>query len=314
MTGNDSGRDLEQKPADSVPFALIDQILPSRFRPYARLARFDRPIGWWLLLLPCWWSSALASAAGGAAPELRHFVLFLVGAIVMRGAGSTWNDIVDRDLDGKVARTRGRPIPSGAVTAKQAGLFMALLVLLGLAILLTFNRFTIALGFISLAPVAIYPFMKRFTNHPQIVLGLAFAWGGLMGWAAVFGALAAPAYLIYAAAIFWTIGYDTIYALQDREDDAMIGIGSSALTLGKHVKAGVAAFYGGAVALWALAFWLLRPDWIALLALLPAALHLGWQVVRLGDVSPQNTLMLFRANRSAGLLMFAACAVTGFGA
>jgi 4-hydroxybenzoate polyprenyltransferase len=302
-----AGEGFDPKPADSVSFALIDRALPIGFRPYARLARFDRPIGWWLLLLPCWWSSAFASAGSGQFPNLPHFALFMIGAIAMRGAGSTWNDIVDRDLDGRVARTRGRPIPSGAVTPKQAALFMGLLGLAGLLVLLTFNRFTIGLGLLSLAPVVIYPFMKRFTNHPQIVLGLAFAWGGLMGWAAIHGALAAPAYLIYAAAIAWTVGYDTIYALQDIEDDSLVGIGSTAIGWGERAPHLVAAMYGLAVLLVAAALWIAMPRGaaIAWFGLGLVAAHLAWQVrtLKLGD--PQLALRLFRSNRDAGLLLTA---------
>src|SRR5882757_9646670 len=208
----------------------VDRSAPQWARPYLRLTRLDRPIGWWLLLLPCWWSAALAADASGAwGPDPWHIVLLLIGAIVMRGAGCTWNDLVDRDIDGKVERTRSRPIPSGQVTVLQAAVFLMVQALVGLIVLVQFNSFAIATGIASLAIVVVYPFMKRVTYWPQAGLGLAFSWGALMGWAAAFGRLDPPAYLLYAGAIAWVIGYDTIYAHQDREDDALIGIKSTAL-------------------------------------------------------------------------------------
>ena len=215
----------------------VDTLAPAWLRPYLRLARLDRPIGSWLLLIPCWWSSALAAVAAHArAPSLVQIVLFFVGAFAMRGAGCTWNDIVDRNLDAAVERTRSRPIPSGQVSVFQAALFLVLLALIGLAVLISFNGFTVALGIASLAIVAVYPFMKRITYWPQIVLGLAFSWGALMGWAAAFGSLALAPLLLYAGSIAWVIGYDTIYAHQDREDDALIGIKSTALLFGERTK------------------------------------------------------------------------------
>ena len=223
--------------ADAVRGHWADRIIPPSLRPYARLARLERPIGWWLLLWPCWWSSVLATdAAGLRFPDFWHLALFLVGAIAMRGAGCTYNDIVDRDLDAQVARTRSRPIPSGQVTARQAAIFLVLQALIGLAVLLQFNSFAIALGVLSLITVAIYPFMKRFTWWPQIGLGLAFSWGALMGWPAAFGRLDWPAIVLYAGSISWVIGYDTIYAHQDKEDDALIGVKSLALRLGDGSK------------------------------------------------------------------------------
>ena len=212
----------------------VDRRAPGWARPYLRLARADRPIGSWLLLLPCWWSAALASDhAGSPLPNPWHLVLFAIGTLVMRGAGCTWNDLVDRDLDAMVERTRSRPIPSGDVSVDAARGFLVLQALIGLAVLLQFNAFTIALGIASLAIVAVYPFLKRVTHWPQIGLGLAFSWGALMGWAAVFGRLDVPALLLYAGTIAWVIGYDTIYAHQDREDDALIGIKSTALLFGR---------------------------------------------------------------------------------
>src|SRR5262245_55924352 len=228
----------------------VDRRAPLWARPYLRLARADRPIGSWLLLLPCWWSAALASdQAGSALPNVRHLVLFAIGTVAMRGAGCTWNDLVDRDLDAKVERTRSRPIPSGDVSVNAARGFLLLQALLGLAVLVQFNGFTIALGIASLAVVAIYPFLKRVTHWPQIGLGLAFSWGALMGWAAAFGRLDWPAPLLYAGSIAWVIGYDTIYAHQDREDDALIGIKSTALLFGTHTKPMLSVCYSLAVAL-----------------------------------------------------------------
>ena len=240
-------------PAGSVADATgnwVDTLAPSWSRPYLRLARLDRPIGSWLLLLPCWWSTALAAiAAHRAAPNLLHIALFFIGAFAMRGAGCTWNDIVDRDLDGSVERTRSRPIPSGQVSVRGAVVFLVLQSLVGFGVLVSFNGFTIVLGIASLAIVAVYPFMKRVTYWPQIGLGLAFSWGALMGWAAAFGRLDVPALLLYAGSIAWVIGYDTIYAHQDREDDALIGIKSTALLFGERTRPMLALFYGIAVVL-----------------------------------------------------------------
>ena len=220
----------------------VDTLAPAWLKPYLRLARLDRPIGSWLLLLPCWWSSALAAVAAHArAPNILHLILFFIGAFAMRGAGCTWNDIVDRDLDGAVERTRSRPIPSGQVSVAQAALFLVLQALIGFSVLITFNGFTVALGIASLAIVVVYPFMKRITYWPQIVLGLAFSWGALMGWAGAFGRLDAAPLLLYAGSISWVIGYDTIYAHQDREDDALIGIKSTALLFGAQDQADAGA-------------------------------------------------------------------------
>jgi len=299
-----SGRH-DPKPADAVRSLIVDRLLPGGARPYARLMRLDRPIGWWLLLLPCWWSSALASAATGTAPNLWHFMLFLLGAVVMRGAGSVWNDIVDRDLDRSVERTRNRPIPSGAVTARQAAAFMGALLLTGLIILFQFNGATVRLGFLAMLPVVVYPFIKRFSNHPQIVLGFAFAWGGLVGWTAITGALALPAVLLYLAAIVWTIGYDTIYALQDIEDDPSVGIGSTALAYGEKVPVFVGVMYVLAVALVTGATTLAAPGFFAFAGVVAFAAHLGAQVkvMRLDD--PAFALRQFKSNRDAGLLLTA---------
>jgi 4-hydroxybenzoate polyprenyltransferase len=284
----------------------VDTLAPAWSRPYLRLARLDRPIGSWLLLLPCWWSSALAAiAAHHAAPSFVHLVLFLIGAFAMRGAGCTWNDIVDRDLDGSVERTRSRPIPSGQVTVVQAFVFLVLQALIGLAVLISFNTFTIALGIASLAIVAVYPFMKRITYWPQIVLGLAFSWGALMGWAAAFGQLSAPAFLLYAGSIAWVIGYDTIYAHQDREDDALIGIKSTALLFGERTKPMLTLFYALAVVLIAAAGFLAGAGLVFAIGLAAFAAHLAWQVVRLDIADPDRCLALFKSDRDAGLILFA---------
>ena len=284
----------------------VDGLAPPVTRPYLRLARLDRPIGSWLLLMPCWWSLGLAGMHQGAMPSLWHIVLFFIGAFAMRGAGCTWNDLVDRDLDAKVERTRSRPIPSGQVTAKQAALFLIAQALVGLAVLLQFNRYTVLCGFASLMVVAIYPFMKRITYWPQIVLGLAFSWGALMGWPAAFGRLDWPAIVLYLGSISWVIGYDTIYAHQDREDDMMIGIKSTALLFQERTQPMLAVFYVGAVVLIAIAGLMAGGGAIFLIGMLGFAAHLTWQVMRLDINDPAHCLMLFKSNRDAGLFLFGA--------
>ena len=283
----------------------VDGFAPAWSRPYLRLARLDRPIGSWLLLLPCWWSVGLAAVHAGSRVDIAHVALFFVGAFAMRGAGCTWNDIVDRDLDARVERTRSRPIPSGQVSVAAAGAFLALQAMVGLAVLLSFNRFTVMVGLSSLAVVAIYPFMKRITYWPQIVLGLAFSWGALMGWPAAFGRLDPPAFLLYAGAIAWVIGYDTIYAHQDREDDALVGIKSTALLFGERTKPMLASFYALAVLLIALAGWSAGAGIAFSLGLLAFAAHLAWQVRRLDIEDPVRCLAVFKSNRDAGLILFA---------
>jgi 4-hydroxybenzoate polyprenyltransferase len=282
----------------------VDGVAPAWARPYLRLARLDRPIGSWLLLMPCWWSVGLAAVHARSEVNLWHVLLFFVGAFAMRGAGCTWNDIVDRDLDARVERTRSRPIPSGQVTVAAAAAFLALQALVGLAVLLQFNRFTIYVGFASLAVVAVYPFMKRITYWPQIVLGLAFSWGALMGWPATFARLDLPAFLLYAGAISWVIGYDTIYAHQDREDDALIGIKSTALLFRERTKPMLALFYTLAVALIALAGWGAGAGLVFAPGLLAFAAHLAWQIARLNVDDPVNCLVVFKSNRDAGLILF----------
>ncbi len=267
------------------------------------MARLDRPIGWWLLLLPCWWSEALAARLSGGWPNLLTLLLFLIGAVAMRGAGSTWNDITDRDLDARVARTRDRPLPSGQVTVREAFAFLVLQALVGLAVLLQFNAFAIAMGILSLAPVVVYPFMKRFTNHPQLVLGLAFAWGALMGFSAHLGTLPMAALWLYAGAIAWVVGYDTIYALQDIEDDAIVGIGSTARAYGARVRLFIAAMFVLTLLLVGIAMLEIGSGPLGWLGLAAFAGHLGWQVAILKRDDPVQALRLFRANRDAGLLL-----------
>jgi len=283
----------------------VDGFAPAWTRPYLRLARLDRPIGSWLLLMPCWWSVGLAAIHAHSQVNLWHLVLFFVGAFAMRGAGCTWNDIVDRDLDTRVERTRSRPIPAGQVTVAAAAGFLLLQALVGLVVLLQFNWFTVYVGFLSLAVVAVYPFMKRITYWPQIVLGLAFSWGALMGWPATFGRLDLPAFLLYAGAISWVIGYDTIYAHQDREDDALIGIKSTALLFGERTKSMLTLFYALAVALIALAGWRAGGGVVFVLGLGAFAAHLAWQIMRLDIHDPVLCLVVFKSNRDAGLILFA---------
>ncbi|WP_419816008.1 4-hydroxybenzoate octaprenyltransferase [Glacieibacterium sp.] len=293
--------DAETRPSGWV------ELLPPRLRDFARLARFDRPIGTWLLFWPCAWGLALA---GGLRDHWPLLLWFGLGSVAMRGAGCVYNDIVDRDLDARVERTRDRPLASGRVTARAAWAWLVMLALAGLVVLLQlrWQAQVVALG--SLALVAAYPFMKRITWWPQAWLGLTFNWGIPVAWVAV----AEPGWALaalYAAGIAWTLGYDTIYALQDIEDDAMAGIKSSARALGDGAQAGVALFYVVTIALLAAAIWLAHPDYLAFFVLAPAALHLAWQVAGLGDRSPANALRLFRSNRTTGLLVFAGLAVVG---
>ncbi|MEP7031046.1 MAG: 4-hydroxybenzoate octaprenyltransferase [Pseudolabrys sp.] len=284
----------------------VDGLAPQITRPYLRLARLDRPIGSWLLLMPCWWSVGLAGMRVDHFPSLWHIVLFFIGAFAMRGAGCTWNDLVDRDLDAKVERTRSRPIPSGQVTVGQATIFMLAQALIGLLVLIQFNRFTVMCGFASLIVVVIYPFMKRVTYWPQVGLGLAFSWGALMGWPAAFGRLDAPALVLYAGSIAWVIGYDTIYAHQDREDDALIGIKSTALLFGQETAPMLAAFYAIAVVLIGMAGLMAGGGFIFVLGLIAFAAHLAWQVLRLDVNDPVQCLKQFKSNRDAGLILFGA--------
>ena len=284
----------------------VDSLAPSFSRPYLRLARLDRPIGSWLLLMPCWWSAGLAGMHSGHVPSPWHIVLFFIGAFAMRGAGCTWNDLVDRNLDGLVERTRSRPIPSGQVTIAQATVFMLAQALVGLLVLIQFNRFTVLTGLASLLVVVIYPFMKRITHWPQIFLGLAFSWGALMGWPAAFGRLDWPALVLYAGSICWVIGYDTIYAHQDREDDLLIGVKSTALLFGERTPSMLAGFYACAVVLIAAAGFMADGGMIFAAGLIAFGAHLAWQVTRLDIDDPAHCLMLFKSNRDAGLILFGA--------
>ena len=292
---------------DSQHHGLVRRLPPTP-RGLALLARFDRPIGWWLLFWPAAWGVALA---GGAVDRWPLLLWLLAGSIAMRGAGCVYNDIVDRDLDAQVARTRARPIPAGLVSVRAAWVWLIALCLVGLVVLIQLRPLAAGIAVASLAPVAAYPFMKRITWWPQAWLGLVFSWGALVGWSEVAGDVSAPMWLLYAGSIAWVIGYDTIYALQDREDDALIGVRSSALRLGARVRGGVAGFYAVAVLLWAGAVWSVRPDPLALAALLPVALHLGWQATTLRPDDGAGALHRFRSNRFAGLLMFLACVVVG---
>ena len=284
----------------------VDGLAPPFARPYLRLARLDRPIGSWLLLMPCWWSVGLAGMRVEHFPSLWHILLFFIGAFAMRGAGCTWNDLVDRNLDGLVERTRSRPIPSGQVTVAEASAFMMLQTLIGFLVLIAFNRFTVITGLVSLLVVVIYPFMKRITYWPQIFLGLAFSWGALMGWPAAFGRLDWPAVVLYAGSISWVIGYDTIYAHQDREDDLLIGIKSTALLFGENTRPALASFYAGAVVLIGIAGLMAGGGFIFVLGLIAFSAHLAWQVMRLDINDSAHCLKLFKSNRDAGLILFGA--------
>jgi 4-hydroxybenzoate polyprenyltransferase len=298
--------------ADAPSGHWVYRLLPRGVWPYAQLARLERPIGWWLLLWPCWWSAALAAVAyaqpgepvSTLLPSPWHILLFLAGAIAMRGAGCTYNDIVDADIDARVERTRSRPLPSRQVTRRQAWIFLIAQALVGLVVLLQFNRFTILLGIASLAVVALYPFVKRFSNWPQLVLGFAFSWGALMGWAAAFGELAAPAILLYAGSILWVIGYDTIYAHQDKEDDALAGVGSTARRFGDDTKSWLVGLYGGALLLFALAFAAAQAPMPALAGLVAAGAHMARQIVVLDLDDPDQCLRLFKSNGTVGWLIF----------
>ena len=288
----------------------VDRLLPAALRPYAKLMRLDRPIGTWLLLWPCWWSLVWAlDRAPASGREWLHlawlYVLFGFGAVVMRGAGCTYNDIVDRDFDAKVERTRTRPIPSGQVSVKQAIAFIVLQLAVGLAILLQLNWLAVALGAASLLLVFTYPLMKRVTYWPQFVLGLAFNWGALLGWAAVTGALAWAPALLYAGGIAWTLGYDTIYAHQDKEDDILVGVKSTALKLGAQSRRWIAGFYIAAVAFFAAAGVADGRDWPFFTALALGALQLAWQVAD-GDLDDAaDCLVKFKSNRYFGWILVA---------
>ena len=291
--------------ADAATDNWFDRVTPPSLRPFGHLARFDRPTGAWLLLFPCWWGQTLGEVQMGRAyPNPWYLLLFLIGAFVMRGAGCTYNDIIDRDVDALVERTRSRPLPTGQVTPLQALIFAGMLSLIGLLVLLQFNTFTIWLAIASLALVAAYPFAKRMTNWAQLVLGLTFKWGALVGFAAVTGGLGLTALLLYGGCISWTIGYDTIYAHQDSRDDAEIGLRSTALKFGDQTGTWLAALYAGAVALWSLAALAAGAGWPVYLALLLVALQLVWQITTLDTHDPANCRERFKSNRVVGWLFF----------
>jgi len=290
--------------ADAPAGNLVDRYAPDWLKPYARLARWDRPIGFWLLFWPCGFGLGLAAVADPARGfDWWKLVLCLVGAVLMRGAGCTFNDIVDRDIDAKVARTRSRPIPSGAVTTRQAAVFLVLQMALALGVLVQFNAFTVTLAVASLVLVAIYPFMKRVTWWPQLFLGLAFSWGALVGWASQAGEIGLAPLLLYLGCIAWTIGYDTIYALQDIEDDALIGVKSTARLFGRRTRAAVALFYAGAVALWAAAGFLAGGGIALALGLGLVIALLTWQVITLHADAPGNPLARFKTNHGVGAVL-----------
>jgi 4-hydroxybenzoate polyprenyltransferase len=289
----------------------VDRLLPAGWRPYARLARLDRPIGTWLLYLPCLWGLVLGWQATGAGTGemLRLVVLFGIGAVVMRGAGCTVNDLLDRDLDRRVARTATRPIASGAISPRQALVFLAAQLAIGLAVLLQLDPFTWVLGVAVLALVFTYPLAKRVTDWPQAVLGLTFNWGALLGYAAVTGSLATPAAIAYAAGFFWTLGYDTVYAHQDKEDDAVVGVRSSALALGERTGPALVAFYAVTVALLAAAAWAAGLGPWAYAGLVALAAHFAWQIRTVDIDDPKRCLAIFRSNRDAGLIVALAFAL-----
>jgi len=283
----------------------LDRFVPAPARPYARLMRLDRPIGTWLLLLPGWWALALAEAPGNW-PNPLWVALFGIGAILMRGAGCVINDMFDRDFDARVARTADRPLASGAIRMRAALTFLAFLLLISFAILLQFNAFAMAIGALSLLLVIPYPLMKRITWWPQAWLGLTFNWGALLGWAVVQGDIGPATLVLYAAGFFWTLGYDTIYAHQDKEDDALVGIKSTARLLGESSRPWIAGFYTVCMALLALSGWLAGVAWPYWIGLAIGAAHLVWQTATIDFNDPKDCLKKFRANRDFGLIVFAA--------
>lgn len=308
--------------ADALRGSWVHKFLPERLWPYAQLARWERPIGWKLLMWPCWWSFMLALESKGGLPSISDsfwvshlglqlflacfavLLLFTAGAFVMRGAGCTYNDLVDQDIDDKVARTRSRPLPSGRVTRKNAAIFLALQLLVGLIILLQFNITTIIVGLVSVVTIVIYPFMKRITWWPQLFLGLAFSWGALVGWTSVAGQLYLPAIILYLGSICWVIAYDTIYAYQDIEDDALVGVKSTARLFAENTKTALIILYSAALVLFAIAFYLTNVSWPAWIGLALGAVHLAWQINSFSYSDPANSLRLFKSNSGFGWLLF----------
>ncbi len=299
--------DADKKVADALKHSWV-YWLPHWMWPYAQLARWERPIGWQLLMWPCWWSLMLGFLTAGRDTQVSQIIwylfLFFAGAFVMRGAGCTYNDLVDQDIDNQVARTRSRPLPSGRATRAGALIFLALQLLIGLIVLLQFNRYTILVGLISVVTILVYPFMKRFTWWPQLFLGLAFSWGALVGWTSVFGHLTWPPLAMYAGCICWVIAYDTIYAHQDTEDDMLVGVKSTARLFGDNTRLAIVILYVSALMLFAIAFGLARvglPAWIGLACV---GMHMAWQVTRLDIHDPNKCLRLFKSNSVLGLFMF----------
>ena len=300
------------KIADAVKASWVEN-LPAALIPYAQLMRLDRPIGWWLLLLPCWWGLVLAQiAAGGGVPDLWKAFLFLVGAIIMRGAGCTLNDIVDRDIDHKVERTRARPLPAGLISLRAAILFLGAQLLLGLVILLQFNQLTIITAIASLAIVAVYPFMKRITYWPQVVLGFAFNWGALLGWTSIHNNFALPPVLLYLGGISWTLAYDTIYAHQDKDDDALIGVKSTAIRFGDATIYWLVFFFVMALVLIDASLWFLSAPLPAHVGVAGAAMHAAWQISRFDANNTNMCLKLFRANRMFGVFILLGLLIGSF--
>ncbi len=301
---------LNGRVADAPSDNWVYRILPPWLWPYAQLARWDRPIGWQLLMWPCFWSAALAANAAieprvfSGALLLYHLFLYFIGAVAMRGAGCTYNDLVDHEIDMQVARTRSRPLPSGRVTRRQAKVFIGLQALVGLFVLLQFNWFAVILGVLSLGIVALYPFAKRFTDWPQFFLGLAFSWGALMGWAGIFGSLSFSAALLYFASVVWTIGYDTIYAHQDKEDDELIGVRSTARLFGERTRMALVGLYGLTLLLMFLSFAFAGVGLLAYVGLLIAAGMFAWQIRTLDIDDGAQCLALFKSNTRVGLIVF----------
>ncbi len=304
--------DINGRVADAPSGNWVYRVLPPALWPYAQLARWDRPIGWQLLMWPCFWSVALAANAsitmGHGSPGfvvIYHLVLYFIGAVAMRGAGCTYNDLVDHQIDMSVARTRSRPLPSGRVTRAQAKVFIALQALVGLLVLLQFNWFAVVLGVLSLGIVALYPFAKRFTDWPQFFLGLAFSWGALMGWAGFFASLSVASIVLYLAAILWTIGYDTIYAHQDKEDDELIGVRSTARLFGDRTRLWLLGLYGAMLLLMLVSFALAGTSWLAYAGLIIAGGMLAYQIAVLDINDGEQCLALFKSNNRVGLIIFA---------
>ena len=301
--------------ADAPSGNFVYRLLPRWLWPYAQLARWDRPIGWQLLMWPCFWGAALAgNVAEGQgifsfSAFLWHLVLFFIGSVAMRGAGCTYNDIVDHDIDMQVARTRSRPLPSGRVSRRQAKVFLGLQALAGFLVLVQFNAFTVVLGILSLAVVAIYPFAKRFTDWPQFFLGLAFSWGALVGWSAMFGALSFAPVALYIAAVAWTIGYDTIYAHQDKEDDELIGVRSTARLFGEATRWWLIGLYGLMLVFLVMAFLAAGIGLVGWIGLLVAAALLAYQILVLDIDDPADCLLLFKSNTRVGAILFFALAL-----